>query len=178
MTTNLDLLLSAQAKLTKAIEQLMQAEGSPKYSYGGKEIRKGVKRDPSELLPWFAARVDKVFRALRADGYDPLLWEALRTQARARKLSKRGTGIANSIHCYRGAVDIVDGSDSTPWTEVPKGFWAAVQKHAEANGLHVLRNRKGRRIDFPHVQCIAQKDQRKFRAATDAQRRIESMWVA
>lgn len=141
------------------------------YSYGGDEIRRGVRRDPSELLPWFADRVELVFQALRADGHDPLLWEALRSRERAQKLAKKGTGIVDSIHLYGGAVDIVDGSDSTPWTEVPEGFWAAVQRHAEANGLHVLHNRKGRRIDLPHVQCVAQgREQNRFRAATDAER--------
>lgn len=142
------------------------------YSFGGPPIRAGVDRDPANLLPGFAMRVEQVFRGVRRDGFDPLLWEGFRTHERAAQLAKRGTGIRMSMHCLGAAVDIVDGDD-THW-DAPKAFWLSIQRHAEGCGLHVLyrRNKAGKRVrfDMPHVQAIPVREQAAFRKMSVAER--------
>lgn len=140
------------------------AEG---FSYGGEEIRKGVSRDPSLLLPAFAAKVETLFQRLRKQGHFPMLWEAYRSRERAQILSDRGTGIINSMHCYGAAVDILD--EDGMWTASHE-FWDAIGDEAEALGLTVLY-RKGRRRDRPHVQAVAVRDQHKFREMSVDERR-------
>lgn len=137
------------------------------FSYGGDEIRRGVSRDPHLLLPAFAAKVETLFQRLRKQGHDPLLWEAYRSPERAQRLSDKGTGIKNSLHCYGAAVDIVDEDDM--WSASAE-FWDAIGDEAEALGLVVLY-RNGRRRDRPHVQAIAVKDQHRFRAMSEADRK-------
>ncbi len=137
------------------------------YSYGGEPLRNGISRDPERLLPGFAAKVELLFRALREDGHDPMLWEGYRSEARALKLSQRGTGIKMSMHCLGAAVDIVDAEGM--WAASPE-FWDAIGDEAEALGLTVLY-RNGRRIDRPHVQAIPIREQRAFRRLTAAERR-------
>ena len=139
------------------------------FSYGGESIKRGLFRDPLALMPAFAARVERLFEAIRDDGFDPYLWEAYRTPERALQMQKKGTGIRKSMHCLGAAVDIVE-ADLTPWA-VPRGFWDSISDNAEDLGMFVLHNRKGRRKDRPHVQAIAVRDQRKFRAMTEAERR-------
>ena len=136
------------------------------FSYGGDPIRKGVSRDPGQLIPAFAVKVETLFQTLRAQGHDPLLWEAYRTPERAQKLSDKGTGIKKSMHCLGAAVDVVDADGL--WTASPE-FWDAIGEEAEALGLTVLY-RNGRRRDRPHVQAIAVKDQSRFRRMTETER--------
>lgn len=136
------------------------------FSYGGEPLRRGIDRDPGRLLPGFAANVDRLFHALREDGHDAILWEGYRSPERALKLFHRGTGIKNSIHCYGGAVDILDAEGM--WT-ASRSFWDAIGDEAEALGLTVLY-RNGRRVDRPHVQAIPVREQRAFRRMTDAER--------
>lgn len=137
------------------------------YSFGGDPIRAGVDRNPGELLPGFARKVDRLFRALRADGHDPMLWEGYRSPERAAKLAKKGTGIKLSMHCLGAAVDIVDEDDM--W-KATSAFWDAIGNHAEDLGLCVLYNSRGQRIDRPHVQAVSVRAQNKFRAMTPAER--------
>lgn len=150
------------------------------YSYGGERVRQAVDRDPTKLLPPFAAKVEELFRAIRArpQGFDPFLWEGFRSFERAERLAKRGTGIVKSMHCYGAAVDIVD-SDDTPWA-APDGFWEAVEEEAIALKLHVLYGKDGKRRDRPHVQAVPQAPhiQDAFREMTRAKRIefLEDQW--
>lgn len=158
----------------RAYDEAAAGEGEhppTKYSYGGPDVRRQgyvISRDPQKLLPGFAAKVELLFQRMREAGFKPMLWEGVRSFERAEMLSKRGTGIRNSIHCYGGAVDIVD-SDDSPWT-APPGFWGTLRREAEELGLHVLRDRNGRPKDLPHVQAIPVSEQNAFRAMTDAER--------
>lgn len=142
------------------------SHGTAEYSYGGAEIRAGVDRDPRNLLPPFAAKVELLFQRLRAQGLEPMLWEGFRTFQRAEKLAAKGTGIVKSMHCYGAAVDIVDEDDL--WGG-PRDLWEAIGREAEDLGLTVLY-RNGRRVDLPHVQAVAVRDQAKFRLMNEEER--------
>jgi len=132
----------------EALEGELQATTEPPpapstYSFGGAPIRTGVDRDPMKLHPAFAAKIELLFQCLRDKGFEPLLWEGFRSFERAEQLARRGTGIRQSMHCYKIAGDIVD-SDDTPWT-APPGFWETMRDKAEELGLTVLyRNGKPR----------------------------------
>ncbi len=139
------------------------AEG---FTYGGDEIRKGVSRDPALLLPAFAAKIEVLFQRLRKQDHDPLLWEGYRSPERAQALSDRGAGVKLSMHCLGAAVDIVHAEDH--WS-AGRDFWDAIGEEAESLGL--LWGGKWRRRDFPHIQAVAVRDQAKFRAMSEEERR-------
>lgn len=146
--------------------------GNQSYSYGGPPVRKGVDRDPDNLLPGFARKLETLFQRMRARGYDPMLWEGYRTPSRASQQAAEGDGIADSIHSYRAAADIVDGArwkkGLDPWTNVALGFWAALGQEAEKLGL--TWGGRFTHTDNPHVQAPSVRQQIAFRAMTDAQR--------
>jgi enoyl-CoA hydratase/carnithine racemase len=64
------------------------------------------------------------------------------------------------MHQLGLAVDIV--SSSKRWAP-PRAFWLALGKHAEALGL--TWGGRWRRVDKPHVQAIAVREQNAYRAA-------------
>ena len=139
--------------------------GGAVYSYGGPPLKAGIDRDPRNLLPGFAARVELLFQRLRARGYRPLLWEGLRTPARAAMLARKGTGSARSMHCLGVAVDIID--ERRKWG-ASADFWQAIGQEAAALGL--TWGGTWRKRDLPHVQAITVAEQDAFRALDDAER--------
>jgi len=136
------------------------------FSYGGDPIRKGLSRDPKLLLPAFAAKIETLFSRLRSQGHEPLLWEAYRTPARAQQLSDRGAGVKQSMHCLGAAVDIVHADD---YWSAGHDFWEAIGDEAKALGL--TWGGDWRRRDYPHIQALKVKDQAKFRAMTEDERK-------
>jgi peptidoglycan L-alanyl-D-glutamate endopeptidase CwlK len=141
--------------------------GAVAYVYGGAPKKKGVNRDPKKLLPPFARKLNILFNAMRARGFQPMLWEGRRSGQRAAELSTRGTGILLSMHTLGAAVDIVDGSSANPWKAKP-GFWKALGEEAAKLGLTWGGDWQKR--DFPHVQALAVRDQPAFRRMTPADR--------
>ncbi len=123
------------------------------------------------MLPGFARKLELLFQRMRARGYDPMLWEGYRTPARASQQAAEGDGIADSIHSYRAAADIVDGAKwkagLDPWTATA-GFWDALRDEAEKLGL--TSGARFSKVDRPHVQAPTVKQQVAFRAMSDAQR--------
>jgi hypothetical protein len=102
---------------------------------------------------------------MRAQGFNPYLWEGYRSPQRAGELADRGTGIRDSMHIYGIAADIVDAD--ALWSPSP-AFWRVLEQEAEALGLTWGGDFK--RGDRPHVQAITVADQRAFRAMTPSQR--------
>jgi len=153
---------SAVERLLGQQETTPRTLGTRRWTYGGASLRRGVDRDPVRLLPGFADRLERVFRGMRTDGFEPMLWEGYRSFERAARLAARGTGIKRSMHCYGIAADIVD-SDATHWT-APAGFWASIRNHAHRAGLHTLVYSDGSPRDYPHVQAIPVSEQFAFRA--------------
>jgi hypothetical protein len=130
--------------------------------------------DLEALHPTFRRKVEALLARMRADGFDPMVWETYRTPARAKLLSARGTGakpradgsIPIGMHQLGLAVDIV--SSSKRWSPKPT-FWVALGKHAKALGLTwggAWRNPKTGKLgwDKPHVQAVPVRDQEALRA--------------
>lgn len=164
------------AATLEVVPELPKAQEPPeRWTYGGAAIRKGVDRDPANLEPVFADRLELLFRRMRHLGWDPILWEGLRSRERAAALAARGTGIPDSMHCYGLAADGVD-SDDSPWT-APAKFWKDWRGNALDLGLHVLFNRDGSDRDLPHVQAVSVADQRLVRAFTNPAARAEFVTV-
>lgn len=133
-----------------------------RYSFGEPDdIQKGLSRDPNRLLPSFARKVEVLFQRLRARGLDPMLNEAYRTPERARRLAQAGTGIADSMHSYGAAVDIVD---RRLYWNAP-AFFRALGEEAEALGL--TWGGRFSRVDMPHVQAVPVKAQNAIRASAN-----------
>lgn len=123
---------------------------------------KGVDRNPANLLPAFRARLERVFAALRARGFDPYLFEGYRSPERAAALVAAGThkAIKNSLHILGAAADVVDAK--ALWA-APPGFWQALREEAEREGLT-----SGASFGDPdHVQAVAVAEQDGLRAAAD-----------
>lgn len=103
-----------------------------------------------ELTPSTGAAVRGVLRRMRALGFDPVVHETYRTDARARKLARKGTGIERSMHRLGLAADIVDRARG--W-DAPEAFWRALGESAEAEGL--VWGGRWSSPDVAHVQSIA-----------------------
>lgn len=124
---------------------------------------KEVPRDNSlaGLAPRFRAALARAVAAMRDLGYDPMIYETTRTNARQRWLygfgrdydDNRGrvTNSKNVDHTWHGfglAVDII--SAARGW-EAPADFWAALRTAVEAEGLCWGGDWPTMR-DLPHVQ--------------------------
>lgn len=145
--------------------EIVIPESVTRYSYGGPPLKAGIDRDPGNLLPGFAARVELLFARMRERGFHPLLWEGLRTPARAAELERKGTGSARSIHCLGAAVDILD--EATKWN-APEAFWLALGGSAAELGL--TWGGEWRKRDLPHVQAVSVREQQAFREMSEAER--------
>jgi hypothetical protein len=135
------------------------------YSYGGAPRRSGVDRDPANLLPGFADKLEILFQRMRARGFKPYLWEGRRSAARAGKLAAGGTGIKLSMHILGAAADILD--ENKLWSASP-AFWSALGEESRRLGLTWGGN--WRRADKPHVQAVAVSQQTAFRSMSPAER--------
>lgn len=117
-------------------------------------------RDLKKLAPGFRVRVEQIVASLIAQGFDPIVVEAFRTDARQRHLYgfgrtyDDGRGIvtnakdaSQSMHGYGLAVDIV--SKSKTWSAGPK-FWEALAATAEKHGC--VAGLRWKMKDSPHIQ--------------------------
>lgn len=137
----------------------------PAFTFGGPPIRKGIDRDPAKLLPPFAAKVERLFGAMRERGHEAILWEGYRSAERAQQLSDRGSGIKLSMHVLGAAVDIIHAED---YWQASDDFWDALGDESEELGL--TWGGRWKRRDLPHVQAVAVKDQERFRRMTEQER--------
>lgn len=145
-----------------------------------------VCNDMGTLISAFRARVEKVLADMRSLGWNPLVYETRRTKERAAELHARGTGSADSMHCYDVAVDIVDADrQNVPkltkeglW-DAPEKFWADLEDSAHRHGLtrlyhagtsHVDGNARAESWDKPHLQACSIAEQNKLRAMTRDER--------
>jgi hypothetical protein len=142
-----------------------------RYSYGGKSTRRGIDRDPENLLPGFAREIELLFKRMRARGFNPYLWEGLRTPQRAAELAAKGSGSKLSLHIYGGAVDIVNGDQvekgGDPW-KAPAAFWQALGEESKRLGL--TWGGVWSSPDRPHVQGVTVSQQVAFRSGSEADR--------
>ena len=109
-----------------------------------------ISRDPSQVLPALADKVERIIRRLRGRGFDAVVAEGYRTPARARALDAKGTGVSKSLHSYNGAVDIVDRKLAWGASEA---FKNAVVEEVEREGLMSGR-RFSTKDDWAHAQAV------------------------
>jgi hypothetical protein len=135
-----------------------------------------VTNDPDLLLDGFRERVLEVMALMRERGHEPRLFETRRTKERAAELHARGTGSANSMHCYDVAADIICARQL--WNASAR-FWADLEDIAESIGLVRLYKRgikhdgtdaNAESWDKPHVQACAVSEQNELRAMTRDER--------
>ena len=148
------------------------------YSDGGTVQPKKPKPKPEvindmdRLVPAFRAKVLLLLQLMRADGFDPFVWETYRSPQRAAELAEEGTGVAQSQHELGLAVDIVDAAKL--WN-APPGFWAALERHALALGLgrvdRTIKPSGRKERDQPHVQALPGKYDAKMRMLATADKR-------
>lgn len=104
-----------------------------------------INRDWDKLNPELARRLRRVFAAMEAKGYDPMLFEGLRTQERQRwlygigrthrKWQKPVTWTLKSKHLVGKAADIVSKKRLWNWPE----FYKELRQQAKEYGLRTLR---------------------------------------
>jgi hypothetical protein len=116
--------------------------------------------DLNGLAPAFRRKVDQVLRDMVAQGLDPLVIEARRSDVRQAYLYgfgrtyDDGRGIvtnartaSNTMHGYGLAVDII--SKSKQWN-APASFWQALAVTAEKYGC--AAGLRWKMKDSPHIQ--------------------------
>lgn len=108
--------------------------------------------DIALLLPTFRKLVEELLVLMRTDGFAPVLRDGMRTPAEAKATAARGVGIADSMHCYGIAADII--CDEHGWDCARQGchFFTALGEHAQAIGL--TWGGSWPRKDLPHVQAV------------------------
>jgi len=128
--------------------------GNTQWTWGGPPgvdpWGEAIHRDPAEVVPAFADKIELVMQRMRARGFDPVVHEAYRTPERAAHLAEKGTGIKLSLHSYNGAVDIVDSA--LGWG-ASKAFKDALVEEVERAGLMSGR-RFSTKDDWAHAQAV------------------------
>lgn len=114
------------------------------------------------LVPTFRAQVVGVLAELKADGYDPVLFDALRTPAEAARNATKGTGIKDSMHCYGVAADVICGQHGWSCAKAGCGFYGALAGRVRARKL--LSGADFAKADRPHFQGVSIKQQAAVRA--------------
>lgn len=120
--------------------------------------------DLSLLLPSVQPVMRRVLQDLRARGFQPIPRGTTRTAAQAAANLQNRRGILDSMHRYRIAVDWVCGEHGWSCAEHHCGFFQAVGQVAESLGL--TWGGRWRKVDLPHTQAIAVRDQTRFRRLT------------
>lgn len=104
------------------------------------------------LLPSFRDVVIELMDRMRDLGYDPLLFDGLRTPAEAARNAAKSTGIVGSMHLYGCAADIICGEHNWSCKDSGCKFFQRLGREAEALGL--TWGGRFTKVDQPHVQGI------------------------
>lgn len=117
--------------------------------------------DISDLLPSFQTRAQALLDHLEAIGYPAMVRQTRRTPAQAAANVARGTGIADSMHLYGAAMDVV--CKFHLWDCHLHGCKFFEMLGDETERLGLVWGGRWRRHDLPHVQCLKVSDQAAFR---------------
>lgn len=103
-------------------------------------------KDIDSLVPYVAERVNKILAAMEGRGFDPVVFEARRSEVRQKWLYGIGrthdlnrkpvTWTLKSKHLVGKAADIISKSRFWNWPE----FFCALREEANKQGMHVLRS--------------------------------------
>lgn len=125
--------------------------------------------DVGLLLPSFRERVEALLGRMRELGYQPVPRDTLRTPAEAAANARRGSGIADSIHCYGAAADVI--CDEHGWSCAQRGCGFFEQLGVVAEALGLTWGGRWPRRDMPHVQAVTLAEQKRLRSLKTAEER-------
>jgi len=134
--------------------------GIASESAGGGELN----RDPANLLPAFADKLELLFFELKKQGFDPVLNEGYRSPERGARLKSLGysqTG-DKSIHVYGAAADVLSGAGGWQGSE---DFWEAMGPLAESLGL--VWGGRWSFFDPAHIQGVSVSEQSRLRSTSE-----------
>lgn len=118
--------------------------------------------DIQQLLPAFRVAVSLLLVRMKALGFDPVPFDALRTAEQAAKNAAAGKGITGSMHEYGCACDVVCQVHHWDCVKLGCAFYDVLGHEAKSLGL-VWGGDWGRR-DLVHVQGVPVPWQDKMRA--------------
>jgi hypothetical protein len=104
------------------------------------------------LVPALRERLGSVLAALTARGFEYIVWETRRSKERAKKLSDRGVGIEDSMHCYDVACDVLCKKHMWDCARHGCRFYENFGELCEDQGL--TWGGRFKRVDKPHVQAV------------------------
>lgn len=115
--------------------------------------------DTTQLLPAFQVVVAALLARMVALGFDPVVFDAVRTAAEAAKNASAGRGIMGSMHEFGCAADVVCQTHHWDCAKYGCAFYTTLGTEAAKLGL--VWGGLWRRRDLVHVQgiSVAQQDQ-------------------
>lgn len=118
--------------------------------------------DISLLLPSLREPVRELTVRMGELGFVCVLFDTLRTPGQAAKNAAKGSGKADSMHCYGAAADLI--CDVHGWDCHVAGckFYETLGEQAEALGL--VWGGRWHRVDLDHVQGVSIAQQAAMRA--------------
>lgn len=118
--------------------------------------------DIEQLLPTWRAKVRELILRMGELGYVAVLHDGLRTEAEAKANAAKGVGIADSVHCYGLAADLICGLHGWQCHKNRCGFFEVLGREGEALGM--VWGGRFSRVDLPHFQAIPVAWQKQLRA--------------
>ncbi len=114
------------------------------------------------LLPHMSARVQSLIDAMKSDGFEPVLFDGLRTPEEAVANAKKGTGIVASMHLFGCAADLICAEHGWACRAAKHKFYQSLKRNAIALGF--VCGADFGSVDEPHVQGCFISDQAAIRA--------------
>lgn len=114
------------------------------------------------LLPSFREAVRSVMSDMVALGFQPVLFDGMRTHAEALHNAAKGTGIKDSMHEYGVAADVI--CDVHGWQCRAKGCKFYTKLGASAEARKLLWGGRFTNVDQPHMQGVSIAQQKLIRA--------------
>lgn len=127
-----------------------------------------VVRDLKWLAPTFRERVEKIVDSLEKQGFEPLVWETLRTRERGRYLEKKGASRNGdrSMHIYGAACDIICKKHKWQCKKHGCKFFQALGKTSKRHRVYWGGDWRTI-VDLPHIQGVPVSLQNAVRRAED-----------
>lgn len=120
--------------------------------------------DPQLLLPAFQPIVGRIFWRMVELGFEPVIFDTLRTQAEADKNAANKKGSKNSLHLFGAAVDLTCARHGWLCHTQECAFYTTLRK------LYLRHCYIGPAGDYPHGQAIPVSQQALFRGLPESQR--------
>ncbi len=129
--------------------------------------------DPALLLPSFQPVVERIFARMQDLGFQPIIFDTLRTQAEADRNAAKGTGSKTSLHLFGAAVDMICNRHGWACKAKDCRFYDTLRK------LYLKECYIGPAGDMPHGQALPVGQQVNFRRLPPEQRDVfVKVWLA